>query len=116
MERFLIGMLGRKNTYSPWISGDCFQETIRVPFSSNTVQTINVSLQCKYALAQSDMPSLIIFGSTAYFPFNSSNPETHNLTPISSDIVVNIKTWMNWVINSFTTTDGKVHTVDNLNY
>lgn len=115
MERFLIGMLGRKYTYKDERSGASAIETILVPFSSNTVQTINVSLECEARHLQ-NMPELTIFGSTVRFPYNSYGPETHNLTPISSDIVVIIEFPVNWVINSFTTTDGKVHTASNLNY
>ena len=118
MERFLIGMLGRKYTHNANdSSGYIVRETISVPFSSNTVQTINVSLQCDRARAQSHMPELIVFGSTVQFPYNTYKSETHNLTPISSDIIINgLQFSVNWVINSFTTTDGKVHTASNLNY
>lgn len=108
-------MLGRKYIYKEGTNGYIVRETIPVPFSSNTVQTINVSLECDHKHLQ-NMPKLTIFGSTVQFPYNSYGPETHNLTPISSDIAVNIEFPVKWVINSFTTTDGKVHTADNLNY
>lgn len=92
------------------------QLKIPVLFSGNIVQTINVTIQSNLQSSLAQSPYISIFGYALLFPSFDRNPKTYNLTPRYSDVVVNIIYSGYWIINSFTTFDGKVHTADNLNY
>lgn len=122
MERFLIGMLGHSaQCYSSGYSTSCHRLMIYCKFNPVVTSiTFSIKFTPHYgAAAPSDTPEnkISIFGVyKGYADIRDGSTHTETIKPTGDNIEVNSLYSGDLTITSFTTTDGKVHTTDNLNY
>jgi hypothetical protein len=119
-ERFLIGIVGQ-NIYTRFMRDyDGYNSVLDLPQTDLDMSKIS-SITMRYTAFDS-LTSVVAFG-TRLGP-NTNGTETKTFTPVNGNISVIVPRsfadadtrYCYFIITSFTTKDGKVHTADNLNY
>lgn len=116
MERFLIGMLGH-TIICQSTAYDSAHHGLLIHCKFNPVVTsITFSLTFSAWQNETTSNSIHIFGASRYYRDIDGSTHIETIKPDSNDIAVASLIGGTLTITSFTTTDGKVHTADNLNY
>jgi hypothetical protein len=117
-ERFLIGIVGQKiyGGYGGPTGGGSYFLPLQLPYNGILDMSNINSITITCSMPQEGSPSLYAFGRQ----MGHFDSET-TFNPSDGNILVSLRatqgpTKCEFTITSFTTTDGKVHTADNLNY